>query len=129
MKNGNLAQDYLFDILDAMEKAESFIDGMTFQEFSEDSKSAFAVIRRLEIIGEAANKVPIALRRRFTEIPWKSLVGMRNKLIHDYAGVSLVIVWRTIKDDFPSIIPLLQNHRDFLQKEENGGKGQYDDCR
>ena len=128
MKNGNLAQDYLFDILDAMEKAESFIDGMTFQEFSEDSKSAFAVIRCLEIIGEAANKVPIALRRRFTEIPWKSLVGMRNKLIHDYAGVSLEIIWRTIKDDFPSIKPLLQNLREVVQKEENGGKDQHDDC-
>lgn len=126
MNKGRLAQDYLLDIVDAMDKAESFVGEMNFQEFSEDTKSVFAVIRCLEIIGEAANKIPTHLRKRFPEIPWKSLVGMRNKLIHDYAGVSLGIVWQTIKEDFPSIKPLLNNVIDKLQAEENGGESQND---
>jgi uncharacterized protein with HEPN domain len=122
MNMGRLSQDYLLDIIDAVEKAESFVNGMNFQQFSEDNKSVFAVIRCLEIIGEAANKVPRSWRRRFANVPWKSLVGMRNKLIHDYAGVSLGIAWQTVKEDFPSLKPLLKDLVDQIQDEENRGE-------
>jgi uncharacterized protein with HEPN domain len=107
MKEQRFVQDYLRDILEAMDKAEEFINGLDLPAFNEDDKTSFAVIRCLEIIGEAARKIPIDLRRRFADIPWQSLAGMRDKLIHDYAGVSLEVVWRTVKEDIPAVRPLL----------------------
>ncbi|GAB6194201.1 HepT-like ribonuclease domain-containing protein [Desulfocastanea catecholica] len=89
MKKPCFVQDYLRDILEAMDKAEEFTNGLDLPMFTGDDKTSFAVIRCLEIIGEAARKIPVDLRRRFEDIPWKSLAGMRDKLIHDYAGVSL----------------------------------------
>lgn len=70
-----------------MEKAQSFIEGMKFKDFAGDSKSIFAVIRALEIIGEAAKKIPNDIPSRSPEIPWKDMAGMRDVLIHDYFGV------------------------------------------
>ena len=118
MKDPRIVQDYLRDILEAMDKAEEFTNGMDIPTFSGDDKTSFAVIRCLEIIGEAARKIPIALRRRSEDIPWKSLAGMRDKLIHDYAGVSLEVVWRTVKEDIPTVRPLLRALLEKIQTEE-----------
>lgn len=118
MKDPRLAQDYLGDILDAMDKAEDFTGSMDLQAFKNDDKTVFAVIRSLEIIGEAAKKVPAHLRRRFPDIPWKSLAGMRDKLIHDYVGVSLEVVWRTVKEDIPAVRPRLNEMLDAVRDEE-----------
>ena len=94
MKANQLVQDYLLDILDAMDKAEKFVSGIDNREFIEDDKTVYAVIRSLEIIGEAAKKIPSNIRRRYTGIPWKSLSGMRDKLIHDYMRVSTEVFGR-----------------------------------
>jgi uncharacterized protein with HEPN domain len=118
MREPRFVQDYLKDILEAMDKAEEFIDGLDLPSFIRDEKSAFAVIRCLEIIGEAARKIPVNLRRRFADIPWQSLAGMRNKLIHDYAGVSLEVVWRTVKEDIPTVRPMLIGMLEKMQAEE-----------
>jgi len=118
MKEPRLVQDYLLDILDAMDKAEQFIGSLDLRAFRQDDKTAFAVIRSLEIIGEAAKKVPANLRRRFPGIPWKSLAGMRDKLIHDYVGVSLEVVWRTVKEDVPAVRPMLVDMLEKMQTEE-----------
>ncbi len=118
MKEPRLVQDYLGDILDAMDKAEDFTGSMSLQAFKSDDKTVYAVIRSLEIIGEAAKKVPAHLRRRFPDIPWKSLAGMRDKLIHDYVGVSLEVVWRTVKEDIPAVRPRLNEMLDAVRDEE-----------
>ena len=118
MKEPRLVQDYLGDILDAMDKAEDFTGSMSLQAFKSDDKTVYAVIRSLEIIGEAAKKVPAHLRRRFPDIPWKSLAGMRDKLIHDYVGVSLEVVWRTVKEDIPAVRPRLNEMLDTVRDEE-----------
>jgi uncharacterized protein with HEPN domain len=118
MKEPRFVQDYLRDILEAMDKAEEFINGFDLPTFNEDDKTSFAVIRCLEIIGEAARKIPIDLQRRFADIPWQSLAGMRDKLIHDYAGVSLEVVRRTVKEDIPAVRPLLIGVLEKMHAEE-----------
>ena len=120
MKVPRLVQDYLLDILEAMDKAEGFVRGLDLGAFKNDDKTAFAVIRSLEIIGEASKKIPANLRRRFSGVPWKSLAGMRDKLIHDYVGVSLEVVWRTVQEDIPAVRPLLEDMLEKVQEEERG---------
>ena len=113
MSTLRMVQDYLQDILDAIAKAEEFVSGMDYQAFRQDDKTVFAAIRALEIIGEAAKKIPAPVRQKYAAVPWKNLAGMRDKLIHDYMGVSLEIVWRTITEDIP---PARQQLFDMLEK-------------
>ena len=74
-----------------------------FEAFRNDDEKVFAVIRALEIIGEAAKNIPKSLRGRYTEIPWEDIVGMRNKVIHDYFGVDLEVIWKTLHKDLPPL--------------------------
>ncbi|MFZ5918750.1 MAG: DUF86 domain-containing protein [Chloroflexota bacterium] len=97
--------DYVEDVLDAIEKVAQFTEGMGFEQFVEDEKTAFAVIRALEIIGEAVRKIPLSVRNRYAAIPWREMAGMRDKLIHDYFGVNLAVVWKTVTTDLPALEP------------------------
>ncbi|GBE04570.1 hypothetical protein BMS3Abin10_00186 [bacterium BMS3Abin10] len=78
---------------------------MSFDEFLTDKKTSNAVIRSLEVIGEATRKIPADLMDRSPEIPWKRMTQMRNKLIHEYFGIDLEIVWTVIKDELPPLSP------------------------
>ncbi len=106
--------DYFKDILDALEKIDNFTAGLDLESFVNDDKTAFAVIRALEIIGEAAWKVPKFIRSRYSDIPWHDMAGMRDKLIHDYFGVDLRVVWKTLQTDLP---PLKKVIAEVIQKE------------
>lgn len=101
-------RDYIEDVLDAMDKAMSFVSNMSFDEFTKDDKSAFAVIRAIEIIGEAVKKVPLGVRKKYLNIPWREMAGMRDKMIHGYFGVDAGIVWETVKTRIPAIQPLFK---------------------
>jgi uncharacterized protein with HEPN domain len=98
--------DFLEDTLNAMVKAELFIADMTYEEFLKDEKTIFAVIRAIEVIGEALKHVPPEFRQKFSNIPWRDITGMRDILIHEYFGVDLETVWETVKTDIPSMKPL-----------------------
>jgi uncharacterized protein with HEPN domain len=100
--------DYLRDMLENAERAIAFVQDMGFDEFSEDEKSIYAVVRALEIIGEAARQVPEDVRAANPEIQWREVAGMRNKLMHEYFGVNTKVVWRTVQEDLPVIIPVLR---------------------
>ena len=101
-------EDYLRDMLENAEKALSFVNGMNFEEFQTDDKAVYAVIRAFEIIGEAARQIPEGVKEENSAIPWREIMGMRNKLTHEYFGVNTKVVWRTVHEDLPVIIPLLQ---------------------
>jgi uncharacterized protein with HEPN domain len=95
--------DYLRDIVDAANKAAQFTAGMSLDAFVADSKTAFATIRALEIIGEATKRIPDDFRVRYASVPWREMAGMRDKLSHDYFGVNLPVVWKTLQQDLPAL--------------------------
>ena len=95
-------------MLENAEKALSFVSGMNFEDFEIDDKAVYAVIRAFEIIGEAARQIPENIQEANPDIPWREITGMRNKLTHEYFGVNTKVVWRTVHEDLPVIIPLLQ---------------------
>jgi uncharacterized protein with HEPN domain len=96
-------QVYVEDIIDAIKSIEAYTKGMTYEDFVRDRKTVDAVIRNFEIIGEATKQVPLAVRREYTEVPWRDMAGMRDKLIHGYFGVQLDVVWKTIKERLPAL--------------------------
>jgi uncharacterized protein with HEPN domain len=97
--------DFLEDIYDAMEKAESLLEGVSYQQFEFDFRINFAVVRALEIIGEAAKRLPDDLRNQYPGIPWRGMAGMRDRIIHGYDNVDLQIVWDVVMRDIPEIKP------------------------
>jgi len=99
---------YVKDILDSAEAIERFVEDMDFEQFKADDKTTSAVIRKFEIVGEAAKHVPDAMRDKYPTVPWKEMAGMRDKLIHFYMGVKYELVWQTIKDVLPQIKPVLR---------------------
>ncbi len=99
--------DYLRDMLDSIEKIEVFTKGLSAEQFAGDEKTIFAVIRALEVLGEASRKIPEAVKARYADVPWRDVAAIRNKLIHEYFGVSHAVVWRTIQDDLPRLKPVL----------------------
>jgi len=102
-------QDYFEDILEAIIDISNFIDDLTFHKFTNDKKTINAVIRSLEIIGEASKKVSQEIKENNQNIPWKEMTGMRDKMIHGYFDLDLVTIWETVKNDIPPLKPLFEN--------------------
>jgi len=99
---------YLSDILKAFEAIESFVEDQSFEDFKKDDKTSSAVIRKFEIIGEAAKQVPENVKQKYPSVPWKEMAGMRDKLIHFYFGVNYELLWQTIKNRIPEIKPVIR---------------------
>ncbi|MCR6692705.1 MAG: DUF86 domain-containing protein [archaeon YNP-LCB-003-016] len=92
---------YLKHILEAISNIEKFVEGLTKEDFLENVEKQYAVVRGLEIIGEATKNLSRELKAKHREIPWRDIAGMRNKLIHKYFGIDLELVWVTIKNKLP----------------------------
>ncbi|HUV82489.1 MAG TPA: DUF86 domain-containing protein [archaeon] len=106
---------FIQDILEAIGNIEEFTQNMGFQDFLDDKKTRDAVIRNLEVIGEAAKNIPDEIKQKYSEIEWKAVTGMRDKLIHEYFGVSNSIVWETATND----IEIFKDQIKIILEKEN----------
>lgn len=88
-------------VLDAISETEVYIEGVSFEQFEENSEKRFATIKQIEIIGEACNHLSKELKKEYSEIEWIQINGFRNISIHEYFGVNLHIVWNIAKNDLP----------------------------
>ncbi len=98
---------YLGDIKNAIESIMTFTNGMTFNKFCDDDRTFSAVIRKIEIIGEAAKNISSEIVESNPEIPWSVMARMRDKIIHGYFGIDAAIIWKTVQEDLPEILPLI----------------------
>ncbi len=94
---------FLKHILDAISDVENFSKNVTRAEFLGNKEKQYAVLRALEIMGEASKNLSEQLKGKHTEVPWRDVAGMRDKLIHGYFGVKLEMVWETIRNELPKI--------------------------
>lgn len=96
-------QDYLEDIIGSVNRIEEYVKGIVFAEFERDQKTQDATIRSFEVLGEATKKIPEDFRKKYPNVPWKKMSGMRDKLIHDYWSVNVERVWKTAIEDIPEL--------------------------
>jgi len=107
---------YLEDMLENCARAREFISTVSSAAaLADDTRSLYAIVRALEIVGEAAKRIPEAIRQLAPEIPWRGMAGMRDRLIHDYGQVDLEVVWRTVQEEIPAAEAQLE---DLLEKME-----------
>jgi uncharacterized protein with HEPN domain len=93
----------LDDIRESIDRIEEYTRGMSFEDFSKDQKSIDAVARNLEIMGEAANRLPDEFKESHSDIEWYKIIGLRHRIVHEYFGVDLDIVWRILQKDLPEL--------------------------
>jgi uncharacterized protein with HEPN domain len=94
---------YIDDVLECIDKVREYTEGVGEEEFYENTQIQDAVIRRLEIVGEAVKNISVDFREQYPDIPWRKIAGMRDVLIHGYAGVNLLRVWRVVIDDLSDL--------------------------
>ena len=103
MSKNRPVDDYLNDMSEAISDIANFIENIIFEEFVADKKTINAVIRSLEILGEATKNIPKSVRNQYPDIPWSQMAGMRDVLIHNYMGVDLMTVWKVITERLPDL--------------------------
>lgn len=108
---------YLADILDSGQAILSYVENLDFEQFSKDRMRHAAVVREFEIIGEAVGKLPDSMKEKHPDVPWREIKDFRNRLIHEYFGVDLRIVWNTVHQDLPARLTAATSHLDGLQPE------------
>lgn len=94
---------YLEDVIEAIAKIQRYTAGASFQQFSNDEKVVDAVVRNLEVIGEAVKRIPDDMRRKDSAVEWKKIAGLRDMLIHEYFGIDLEIIWDIVQNKLPSL--------------------------
>ena len=104
----------LKDIVNSIKKIKSYTNGMAFESFQKDDKTIDAVIRNFEIIGEAANRIPDEIKDQFDQINWFRIRGFRNRIVHDYMGVDLQIIWEIVEKNLDELLDQIQDIIDSI---------------
>lgn len=99
----------LEDIVAAIRKVERYTAGMDWERFRQDEKTTDAVVRNLEVVGEAVRRLPEDFIARHPNVPWRQAAGLRNRIVHDYFGLDLEIIWEVIQHDLPRLRQQLEN--------------------
>ena len=94
---------YLDDILTSIERLKEYTKNLSKEDFSKDQKTIDAVVRNVEILGEAARNIPEDFKEKHSGLPWSKMISMRNKVIHEYSGVDVDILWQTVQEDIPAL--------------------------
>jgi len=101
-------RELLIDMLESMRRVQMYVDGLEYQDFINDLKTQDAVIRALEILGEASKRMSPSIKSQFPDVPWKLMAGMRDKLIHEYFGVNLDVVWEVVTNNLPALFSQIE---------------------
>jgi uncharacterized protein with HEPN domain len=99
---------FIVQMIEAAEAALEFCEGQTAESFAGDRLVGFAVVRAVQLVGQAARGVSEELQSAHPEIPWREMIGMRNIVVHDYADVDMALVWKTVHDDLPALVARLR---------------------
>lgn len=99
-------------MLSSARKIEAYVDGLTKSDFVKDSKTVDAVVRNLEIIGEAANRLPDQAKDTYSDISWPQIIGLRHRVVHEYFGVDLDLIWQIVENDLPPFKFFLESIKD-----------------
>ena len=119
MSNKRRDRDFLGDIKEAIENIIAYTEGLDFDEFMKDRKTRDAVVRNIEIIGEATKNLSQSIRRKYQNIPWKKFAGLRDKIIHHYFGIKYDIVWQ-VKEELPAYLGDIEEIINKEGERENG---------
>jgi uncharacterized protein with HEPN domain len=107
---------YVEDIIESIMWIERYVEHMDFEEFKSDRKTTDAVVRNFEIIGEASKFIPEGVKHKHDDVDWKGVVGLRNRIAHEYFGISPVVLWHIIKEELPKLKGQMEN----ILKKESG---------
>lgn len=99
---------FIEDILECIQKIQNYIKNITETEFQNDSEKQGAIIRRIEIMGEATKKISSQTRKKYPNIPWKEMAGMRDVVIHEYFGISINLIWKVATKEIQEIKPEIE---------------------
>lgn len=95
--------EFLQDILDTITDIEIFTENVEFEAFQANREKVLAIVKSIEILGEAVKKVPDDIRNQYPDIPWKSIAGMRDVLVHEYWGIDVNVIWATVQEGLPPL--------------------------
>ena len=115
MSNSRRDRDYVNDLHEAMRRIITYTGGLSYEAFLGDTKTQDAVIRNLQVIGEAAKKVSGRLKRAHPQIPWREMAGTRDRIVHEYFGINYDIVWTVAIDELPALLDQIDAIRATLE--------------
>ena len=107
---------FIKDILESIERIDEFVEDINFDKFVQDDKTSSAVVRKIEIIGEATKNIPKHIRQRYKDVPWSDMAKMRDKITHFYFGIDYEVVWKVIKERLPEIKPIIHKILDEMEE-------------
>ncbi len=114
--------DYLQDIIDNCDRAASFVEDVSLEQFQENPEKVYAVVRAVEIVGEAARHIPKSLRDKYPAIPWSKATGIRDRVVHNYFEVALQITFKNVHQELPPLRRAIQAMLDDLNREQMNEK-------